>query len=385
MATDMVRRQAGEVFLLPPVEGKESSSLCKFTSTGAIQAVRHRVLLSISAGHTYEFQGKTYISAAGYACINAAIGVTFYMPDRVVGEDGRPHCNPYVHRDAHDNVVRIHIRCVGIGRNAIGNCTALDSTLHYDLVPMLAQDVLSSWRPKKQKEKAWGKMYSAENIPQDVRDDPGRKTISIPGGYVLSVELAGEMLDVIKEHASRVRFATRNAETIVKRNILKWFIGRAKLVPNDLSVTVVAWPQADRENLAEVQSMVERAAAGEAIVDGMETPLTVEKETVKIEDVDEEAGALAGETHEDGGATDEPAAEETPPSENLKELRFKITRAFANVPQEAALEALGAYGMKAIGDVNSCKDSQVLVNLLDELEGVLLYADQTTGDDEVPG
>lgn len=388
MTTGIVRQQVGNVYLLPSSGGKGPPSLIKFTSDGAIRAVRHTIPLSESAGHVYELRGQKLITAAGYDYINAGLGVTFYTPERVTGEDGAQHCNPYVHRDDHDNVKRICVRCVGIGRNGIGNWMAIDSTLHYDLGPMLAQDVLAKWRPKGQKERNWGIPYSPENIPEDVRNDPKRKTITMPGGWLLSVELGGEVIGVLAEHANRVRFATRNAETIVKRNILKKFIGRAKLDAS-LTVQVMAWPQADRESIDEVAKLVERASSGRVVLDAPITgtpPLKIEKQTAEVKDVDAEAAMLAGESHEDGGATDEPAAEETPPTgHDLKELRFKITQAFTNTPQEAALEALGAYGMKAIGDVNSCKDSQVLVNLLDELEGVLLYANQTIGDDEVPG
>lgn len=361
MTTALARVPEGELRVLG--DG-ESATLVKFTKTGAVRALRTMVRLNPDAGHVYEMNGKQLITAAGYDYLNNALGVTFFMPPTVTGEDGSEHCNPYVIRDKHDNVLRIKIRCVGVGRNATGNWVAQDSTLYYDLVPMMAQDVLSKWKPYGQEPKDWGTLYDCETVPQEVIDDPKIKCLAIPGGYVLACKLSGEMLEVVSGHAHRVRFATRNAETIVKRNILKRFMGLAQLDDNQdgwCTVPVMAWPQADRETIEEVERLVQRAQDG--IVD-IATPLKIESAQTILDSADGERAALVGESHEDGSA---PVDFEPPPID-IQDLKSEIVRRYTKLDQADAKRILGASGFDSLDDVSRSQDTGKLEALFAALQ-----------------
>ena len=103
------------------------------------------------------------------------------------------------------------------------------------------------------------------------------------------------MLDIVNEHAHRVRFATRNAESIVWRNILKRYVARQKLDPKHLTVSVVSWQQPDREHIDQLTRLVDGVRGGSFVIDGDE-PITMDvtTETATIADPDSERSALSG-------------------------------------------------------------------------------------------
>ncbi len=372
---DKLRSGDAALVLMPPDEagGQPTWGLVKATPRGIVRAIRAQIVMSEAAGHTYTFKGNTLISADGYNHANKAMGISRFMPPDILGDDGHRHPNPWVMYDDFDTVKRIVVRMIGFGRNASGNWMAVDSTLHYDLGPCLAQDVLKKWRGdggKQGKPRDWGTMYPAENVPEDVRKAVDRKCMVIPGGWVLAVLVKGEVLDIISEHANRCRFATRNAVTIVWRNILKLWTGRSKL-DKTRQISVVSWQQPDREHIDQIAELVSSASGGSFMVEGEQ--VTVETQTSMVADPDTEAEGITGEVHEDatpdadpdkpyltnhtaGMGTDEPKPPAMPQvSRDVIEARQKITQQY-NAPDEnrdAIMRALNGAGFASIAEACS--------------------------------
>lgn len=348
---------------------KGAASLVKMTSGGLVKAVVTNVRLDADE-HVYKLKGKRRITAAGFNHANRFAGVTFFQPTTVQGEEGATHRNPHIEYDDAGAAKRVVIRCVGIGRNATGNWTAIDSTLIYDMEAVFAQDALSKWRSKGYGDrpattKDWGTLYSRENVPEEVRKNALTKCLPIPGGYVLAVKLSGEVLDIVSEHANRVRFASRNAETVVKRNILKKFLG-IDAVGEDLTISVTSWPQADRESIQEIGDVVERAETGQFVVDG-ET-VQVEHCADVVDDIEDEDAALAGEHDEEAArdepeATDEGVAPVTPKpaaDPEVAKRRAKIRELYAKLPEDVAEDAIVSAGLEGMAEVARTGDASLL-------------------------
>lgn len=380
------RHGMAQLVVLPPAgaDAAPSLGLVRSTPNGFVKAIRTELHLSRQAGHVYELRGETNITAAGYDYINQALGVTFFYPETTTGEDGKPHCNPYVFRDKYDVIKRIKLQAIGFGRNAVGNWTGIASTLYYDLEPCFAQDVLKKWRPKSGVTRDWGILYSAENVPEKVSGDPHRKCINVPGGYVLACEFRGEFLDVVSDHAHRVRFATRIAETIVKRRILMAFTGRRKPTVNkdrSLTVSIISWQQADREHIEQLVKQVQSIRSGQLRLDGESIEMQQESATV---DHEMESEVIGEETAEADGAapgTAEPAPDSEAPDDeslatHLDTLRARARELMDALPAEASSEALAAAGFENREDLAKCTTPGFLDGVIEALERKRLEAAQ---------
>lgn len=347
------RQGMAQLVVLPPAgaDAGPSWGLVRAAPNGFVKAIRTELVLSRQAGHVYELRSEVNITAAGYDYINQVLGVTLFTPETTTGEDGQPHCNPYVIRDEHDVIKRIKIQVIGFARNAVGNWMGIASTLYYDLEPCFAQDVLKKWRPKAGVTRDWGVLYSAENVPEEVKKDPHKKCIKIPGGYVLACEFRGEFLDVVSEHSHRVRFATRIAETIVKRRILTSFIGRRKPTINkdrSLTVSVTSWQQADREHIEELVKQVQSVRSGQLLLGGEAVEMSQDTATV---DHDTESEVIAEETPEADGASF--PAEAAPDSEQQPDDKSAV----------ADLDALRARVRELMEGLNPDELSEILTPL----------------------
>lgn len=365
---------------------KGEPSLVKLCPRGLVVATATTVKLDPDAGHTYTLKrnGPHRISAMGYRHVNLAIGVTFFQPETICGEDGSPQRNPLIIRDSDEAVRRIVGRCIGIGRTATGNWLAFSSTLDYDLGAIMAQDVLKKWRTKGWQdkpavEKSWGTVVSSENVPADDRKNPAKKCIPVPGGYVLVVELRDEVLDIIGEHANRVRFASRTFATILERNILKRFVGR-ELLGDDLCVRVVSWQQADRESIQEIVALVERAEDGVIDIEGKKVEVHTESEDVVVDDPEQENAALAGEAEEDAPRDDDPPSDAgvdpvapTPTADpEVAKRRAKIRELCEKLPVDVAEDAIIAAGLEGMAEVGRCGDVGLLDSATKELNEAVM-------------
>ena len=309
-----VRYKPGEAELvvIDPTSkgGKPSIAIVKHTEQGMIRAIRTRIYLDPNPkmGHIYCLTKRDdeipSITAAGYDQINKGMGVSFYIPDSMMGPDGHQVSNPHILRDEHDTIRRVTYKMAGFGRNAVGNWMLVTTVLPYELEPLFAQDILKKWRKWIGKDKPkqiqkWGKIFAANDIPEkdDIFfDDNGEpdptptQHIKIPGGTVLVVQLKDQVLDVIEENANRVRFASRNAETIARRRILKVFAAQNKVDPATMSVTVTAWVQSDRKGMHDIKDMIEKAEGGAFEIEGQPVENQNVAESITLDDEQEALG-----------------------------------------------------------------------------------------------
>lgn len=218
-------------------------------------------------------------------------------------------------------------------------------------------------------------------MPEDVRKDPAKKCIPLPGGYTLAVKLRDEVLDIIKEHATRARFASRIFGTILERNILKRFIGRELLGP-DLCVKVISWQQADRESIQEIASIVQRAEEGVFDVDDEkgDEKVEVQSESVLVDSPEAEGAALVGEHEEDAPRDDTPPADAgiapivSKPivDPEVAKLRAKIRETYAKLPENIADDAIASTGLGGMEEVGRCGDLDLLGAAAKELGDAVL-------------
>jgi hypothetical protein len=231
--------------------------------------------------------------------MNAVVGISFYSPDTLRGDDGRMAPNPMFRRNPNGTTQSVTIRKLGMGRNAAGNLTIRDLTICYDLESYRARDLWSKWR-RGGKSLDWGRI-----VPTDAPAEEGRLAVPINGQLALSVALSSlDVLDAIADDMHRRQFAERLANTICERNLLKAFTGVSRL-PRDCKVSLYGWSQADRD-FASVMRQASEAQQGEIVIDG---------ETVKVEGTRADADPEEVEVELDSAAdeTCPPIGEPLPP------------------------------------------------------------------------
>ena len=343
-----------------------SVGLLRLSPHGLIRSIQTTVRLDAKVGHVYDLgsQGGMNISATGYDHINKAMGVTRYMPPTVIGDDGKPHANPWVIRDRQGSIKRMTVRMCGFGRNSVSSWQLVASKLHYDLDPMLAQDAMKKWRlwggkDKPKIEQGWGKLYSAENVSDADKRDPSKKCIAIPPGFTLVVSLVSEVLDLIENHVNRIRFCGRLAETIAWRRVLKVFVGQQKIDPGNPSVVVTSWPQSDREGVRDIEELVRQAETGDAMVDG--EAVQFESATSVLDDVDEVDIELQSEQDDGGGSTKRQAGQTGQDGHrDLPLARSQIQTYAKKLPADVVDRILGQSGLSGLDEVMTTGDIDLL-------------------------
>jgi len=285
-----------------------------------VRSIQARVPLDPDKGETWalnqwdsgrrEYVTKRPITAVGYDKLNLFWGVSFFTPERIIDDDGRPTSNPYFHRDEHGEIHFVKIRMIGLGRNAVGTLQAIDLTVTYNLRTYFAQDLYSKWTGKKaEATKAWGVLMPS----QYAKGDATHLVVPVAGGASLVVDLANkEVVYALAEHLNRQKFAERNAQTICRRNILKKFSG-LQFAPSG-AVAVVGWTQPDRDFIT-IGRKVAEANEGRIIVD--DEPIEMEREHQTLDTKEQVDEALAGVQDADDGDTpldDGPGDDEVPGS-----------------------------------------------------------------------
>lgn len=296
----------------------EEPAIVKLTPKGLVKAAKCRIRLSRDRDELWpmSFYDKAkdngegrdrggYVTkfiptAAGYRVINQAAGVSIIAAETILGEDGQPKANPYIHYNAAGEKLYVKIRLLGIGRMPTGNLTCLDYTLQFDLGMYFAQDVFAKWQGYQDKPvKEWGEPFAAESVPEEIKSNAKKRLIPVPGGIVLAVDLTNR--DVIKlfaEHLNRQRFAERNARTIAENNIIKRFAAVTRIPPDGV-IPVVSWPQADME-MAEVYRVGAAAAGGKFHLGDEEADVITEEEDADLGQVAADlTGDLADEDQRD--------------------------------------------------------------------------------------
>ena len=340
------------------------TAMVKTGPRGLIRQTMTRVQLREERGEVYrmgmwnpksrQYEKVPILTAAGYDKLNMFGGVSFVCPETVMGDDGTPRPNPYLHRIG-DDIKYVRVRMIAMGRNPQGNLVALDTTLNYDLSTYFAQDLMSKWTSKKSDTtKAWGKLVATgSDAINGVFDN--QQAYAMPGGLTLIVDISSkDVLSLIQEHINRQKFAERNAQTIVRRNLLKRFYAAAKLGER-LTVAVVGWPQIDRE-LRELRDVAMSANSGKISLDG--EVIDVDRTTADVSSEEADA-ALAGQVDEDMSQLDDdevgapgvdvPQARkpfEPPLSTEVEVLREKFTKAIeSGIDVDKLWAALGSIGI----------------------------------------
>lgn len=357
-------------------------AIVKVSPNGAIRNALTQVRLTKENGEVwslrqYDYATRQYvekksITAAGYHKLNVFMGVTFYQPEKIVAEDGTFTSNPHFHRNASGEIIYVKVRCIGLGRNAIGNLVAQDLTLNYNLSTYFAQDIFSRWTGKKDEAtKDWGKLVPAALA----KPTPDELPIPIAGGAVLLVKLSHrDVFLAIGEHLNRQKFAERNAITICQRNILKRFVG-AQVLSDSGVVPVVGWVQPDRD-FVEVGKKIAEANDGRIIVD--DQPIEVERVQESVETKEDADEALGGEYDEESppfidGEVEDDSAASAPVSAGVTaaetaQLISRCRDAAANLDPQLLDDCLVACDFSTWGAVNGCKDAAKLNALLAKLQ-----------------
>jgi hypothetical protein len=274
------------------------------TAGGLVRSIFATIQLTEERGEMCSIKGVACPTAAGYQRMNAIVGISFYSPDTLRGDDGRLAPNPMFRRAENGTTQSVTVRKLGMGRNAAGNLTIRDLTICYDLEAYRARDLYSKWR-RGGKSADWGKL-----VPTDAPAEDGRLAVPINGQLALSVSLASpDVLDAVADDMHRRQFVERLANTICERNLLKAFTGISRL-PRDCKVSLYGWSQADRD-FAAVMRQASEAQQGEVVIDGETVKVEGQRADADPEEVDAEVDGAADETCPPPG---EPVAAEPTPA-----------------------------------------------------------------------
>lgn len=371
-------------------DSQETVGLVKMTDEGLIKATHVTVSLSREAKHVYDIPGKqasTNISADGYYYLKNFIGLSLYQPETIAGEDGMRHPNPHIERDSQGRTKRARVRTIGHGRNALGDWQAIDYTLDVDIEACLAQEAFKKWRGwGNNPPKDWGELMSMGNVPKDVLQDPKLLCIPIPPMSVLVCKYEGEVLDIIEGHTNFIRHVSARVITMAQRNVIKKWIGRHRLDPQNLTVSVVSWQQPDREHIEQVVKIMDDISGGRLRLAGQDVPLLVESDTV--DDPDQLREAIGGDL-EDGEVPSEPpeieepvlpppppkalptgsAASDPAGASPIFALQTKVRNLYGELggdENEECVRCLGSVGFGSLGELG-CGDTAWLQQAVDAL------------------
>lgn len=355
----------------------QSEFLIKNSPNGEVRNLTTTVVLDpdtdvyqMSVKRGDRWQKVNVLTAMGYANLNKYLGISFVSATSLLNDEGNAVCNPYFKYDSDGDIEYVKVRLIGIGRNHIGNLVAIDYTLRYDLKMYLAQDVMARWSGRAgDATKSWGELFSTPNVPDDIKKDPKKKLVHVPGGLTLALDITSkDVIGLIQEHSSRQKFAERNASTICRRNILKSLTGKS-VVPDNLEVKVSCWPTRDRK-LTELAKVVEDAKDGRCESDGEVVEVSAVSEV--ISDPDEVNAAVSGDFDEEMVADAEytPIVQQDP--EDYRKLLRSYYRRMKNPEQQAkALKVLKDNGLSGPADIKELADVKLLHTLECEFAAIV--------------
>lgn len=235
-----------EVVVFREQDGREVPALVKLEPNGrTVRSMMATVSISDQRGECdliwspRHREKRLMLSITGYRKCNQFVGVGFKNPERVAGESGEWHPNPWFYRDPEtDALRRVRIRKLGVGMNAGGNWIPYDYTLEFDLPVYFAQDAMSKWRGKANDAvKSWGRLVAGKVVSAGTEI-----AMPLPSGMgtLLLDATHKDVADLLAEHINRQKYAGRLADSMCERNILKRFIP-VTYVPLDGKVRCVQW------------------------------------------------------------------------------------------------------------------------------------------------
>lgn len=321
------------------------------------------------------------ISALGYDKMNQWANVAIYHPETLTLGDGSTHANPHLHKVG-STIEYVRVRLRGLGLSPLGNVIMHDCTLNFDLLSYMAESLLAKWKgygdgaPKE-----WGKLYDADNVPDEVRKDGQCREFPCGSGLVLSVQLNhSEVAKLVHDGVQLVKKAIERAQTMCRRNLLRRFFAAVEPVnyKGRMGVWVTTWTQVARD-FAEMSDLMNGAESGSVSVNGQQRDVEAHVDVDHVTEPDEENEAEFAADMEPGEVSDEDPAdsgvEPVAPAQSgipdVKDLRAKVRAKYAELVKltnaTKANGAMEASGFNGLQDVADCQSPTELGFALDSL------------------
>lgn len=330
------------------VEGNTVKHLFKYadgsiafrTKEGAIQLVAATVTLRQDLNEIHKVQGKPVIGVAGYNKLNKIANINIFPYPHEIPVHGKMESNPYVEVDpATDVVKRVHGNYIGVGYAPTGNVLMVTKPVNFDLqsysqqklVKMLAdhpeifQVGIQEWCPFTEE-----KPFKGDDGIWKCIDRRQKKTyvykVLEKGDGVWVDQSHPEYREFLESHRDRTKFAERIAISIVKRNIMKEFIGASQvdIVEGDLfkkkdakgKVTVYGIKHLWDKN--QIEEMIHKAWSGDVGEYQMiQSDSRVEDEDVEVAEAEvvEDVEAESQQIEQNGAKTPQTAQDQRSPEE----------------------------------------------------------------------
>jgi hypothetical protein len=288
----------------------------------------------------------------------------FRDPDTLnVGDQTLP--NPFIERNSAGVISHYTARKLGIGRTIQGNWFILDQRLDFAVQDQLISAIMRSWKwNQKAKPKEWAKLVNSSIYVTELSSEC---VIPYGPGVQLVVDLNhSDVIDIFKEHGEVQRFATRRAQTILERNILKKHPGLGvNVVEPDQDgcalVNLYGWVESDIDS-KRMSDMAETISRGEELPEDVVIKATV-VESVDSDDgadptvSDEEEVIPAGPDTDAGGSPQTaPGAPSQPDSHDKRALRAAARGLVQKLGQERSLPIIKqATGRDSLAGLAVCE------------------------------
>lgn len=191
-----------------PAQLGDPKVFAKIGRDGRLIAIRADITLEERLGHLYSIQGKTSITASGYARINSVTALNVITPEA-----------PKLLTDEKTGRLKaVEVRKMCIGFSPSGSLLVTDSTLHFDLDAYRLHELANLMKKKP----GAVEFILAEDAAQ--RKIDGKKGWVVPydDPVMLWVDLQHEdVRDALIADSQRRKFAERIASTICWRNAIK--------------------------------------------------------------------------------------------------------------------------------------------------------------------
>lgn len=354
-----------------PTGGEPSWGIVKRSEDGSVLAIRTKLILEESLGHLYTVNNKTNMTASAYDYANKVMGVTIFFPPKVLDDKGVEQRNPCIVRDEHDDISRVIVKGCGFGINAVGNWMLLSETLSYELKPVIAQIVMKKWRKwnyttKRKERQNWGEIFEEKDIPDFPfgEDNTSRlKTFHLPHGMALVAKLDHEdVIDILDDINHNIVFVDRKAQTVLRRRILKSWVGHQQVDPKNPYINVTCWMQDDRKSMEEISELIGKAERGEFKVENVTHGGELEEDEIDIalaDNVDVDSLPDPVITHDVGVEESKPAPAKTeakesePKSKGIGEsaLYKKINKAWVPLTADQKFTLSKKWNFKLMKEV----------------------------------
>jgi len=190
-----------------PTELGDPKIFAKLGPDGRLIAIRADIKLEERLGHLYSLQGKTSITAAGFARINSITAINVISP-----------IAPKFTTDDAGRLRAVEVRKMAIGFSPSGSLLVTDSTLHFDLDAYRLHELANLAKKKPGavkfvlKEELEGMKYDGKLGWVVPYEDP----------VMLWADIKNEdVRDLLIADSQRRKFAERIASTICWRNAIK--------------------------------------------------------------------------------------------------------------------------------------------------------------------